>query len=402
MSSQDRQPSEARGAPVAPVSPYIPALDGLRALAILLVIPHNLDILGAPYTPLEMLPVMAINAGWIGVQLFFVLSGFLITGNLLDTRGADNYYSAFIARRALRILPLYYGVLLATFVLIPLWTTLPKDLRETGHNQIWLWTFLLNWSAPYGRTVAGFGHFWSLAVEEQFYLLWPFVVARCNARKVLWVGIAVAVASLGCRLALTVWHFPQDALYMFTISRMDALALGASAAAALRIPAVRSFVEQAVLRVGTLAAVTLAALFFVTHGYSAYDARSQSYGYTLLAAGFALCMLVAAVPATGLLRPIMRGLQWSPLRTVGRYSYAMYVFHLPLHVFFGGPLLQRVVGSHPTHAQAFVYILASMVVDFLAAAASYHLFERHFLRLKEKLMPRRAAAPHLSLDGACQ
>jgi peptidoglycan/LPS O-acetylase OafA/YrhL len=402
LNSPQQPFSEARGAPVAPVSPYIPALDGLRALAILLVIPHNLDILGAPYTPLEILPVMVINAGWIGVQLFFVLSGFLITGNLLDTAGADNYYSAFIGRRALRILPLYYGVLLATFVLIPLWTALPEDLQKTGHNQVWLWTFLLNWSAPYGRTVTGFGHFWSLAVEEQFYLLWPFVVAWCSPRKVVWVGIAVAIVSLVSRWALALWHFPQDALYMFTISRMDALALGASAAALLRLPGVRSFIERRVSQVATVAAMMLALLFFITHGYSAYDARSQSYGYTLLAAGFALCVLVAAVPATGLLRPIVRGIQWSPLRTVGRYSYAMYVFHLPLHVFFGFPLLRRVVGAHPTHAQAFLYIMASIVVNFIAAAASYHLFERHFLRLKEKLMPRRAASPHLSLDRACQ
>lgn len=402
MSSGDRQFEEARRAPVAPVSPYVPALDGLRALAILLVIPHNLDILGAPYTPLERLPVMIINAGWIGVQLFFVLSGFLITGNLLDTRGADNYYSAFIGRRALRILPLYYGVLLTTFVLLPLWTTLPEELQKTSHNQVWLWTFLLNWSAPYGRTVAGFGHFWSLAVEEQFYLLWPFVIAWCSPRKVLWMGIAVAVISLGCRWALALGHFPQDALYMFTVSRMDALALGASATALLRIPHARSVIERRTSHVATAAAIILASVFFITHGYSAYDARSQSYGYTLLAAGFALCTLVAAVPASGLLRPIVRGLEWPPLRRVGRYSYAMYVFHLPLHVFFGGPVLHRMVGPHPTHAQAFVYIIASMGVNFMAAAASYYLFERHFLRLKEKLMPRRAASPHLSLDGACQ
>jgi len=175
---------DLRDAPDAAVSPYIPALDGLRALAILLVIPHNLDILSAPYRAVEVPPVTVMHAGWIGVQLFFVLSGFLITGNLLDTRGSANYYRAFIGRRALRILPLYYGVLLVTFVLVPLLGSMPEKLQETAPNQVWLWTFLLNWSAPYGHTVVGFGHFWSLAVEEQFYLLWPFVVARCGPRQV--------------------------------------------------------------------------------------------------------------------------------------------------------------------------------------------------------------------------
>src|SRR5690242_2951621 len=94
----------------AAVSPYIPALDGIRALAILLVIPHNIDLLHPSYSAAVRPALMLVHAGWIGVQLFFVLSGFLITGNLLDTQRADNYYSAFIARRALRILPLYFGV----------------------------------------------------------------------------------------------------------------------------------------------------------------------------------------------------------------------------------------------------------------------------------------------------
>jgi peptidoglycan/LPS O-acetylase OafA/YrhL len=391
--------ADLRDAHVAPVSPYIPALDGLRALAILLVIPHNLDMLSAPYTAVELLPVTLMHAGWIGVQLFFVLSGFLITGNLLDTRGAANYYSAFIGRRALRILPLYYGVLLVTFVLVPLLGTLPQQLQETGSNQVWLWTFLLNWSAPYGRTVAGFGHFWSLAVEEQFYLLWPFVVARCGPRQVLRAGGLLAVASLGSRWLLAYAHFPPDALYMFTVSRMDALALGAAAAALLRIPSARVVLERHVARVATAAAVILLADFFLTDGYAAYDPRSQSLGYTVLALGFATCMLVAAVPVGGIPGVVVHALQWRPLRTIGRYSYAMYVFHMPLHVFFGVAVLHRLVGPHPTHAEAFAYITVSVAVSFMAAALSYHLFERHFLRLKEKLLPVRRLSSAVSPGG---
>jgi peptidoglycan/LPS O-acetylase OafA/YrhL len=385
------------------MSRHIPALDGLRALAILLVIPHNLDMLSAPYTALELLPVTIMHAGWIGVQLFFVLSGFLITGNLLDTRGAGNYYRVFIGRRALRILPLYYGVLLVAFVLTPLWATLPPQLRDTEHNQIFLWTFLLNWSAPFGKIVFGFGAFWSLAVEEQFYLLWPWVIARCDARRTLGVSIVVALVALFSRYALAAIHAPQDALYMFTTSRMDALALGAAAAALVRMPGARAAIERHATRVATLAVAILVVDFFLTRGYAAYDAHSQAYGYTVLATGFALLMLVTAVPTRGIPELVVRGLSLSPLRTVGRYSYAMYVFHMPLHVFFGGALLHRLAGPNPTHAQAFVYITASIAANFMAAAASYQLFERHFLQLKEKLMPRQTAAtPRLSVDGACQ
>src|SRR3569833_2943306 len=123
----------------AAVSPYIPALDGIRALAILLVVPHNVDILHGPFPKVLVPLVVLINAGLIGVQLFFVLSGFLITGNLLDSQGAHNYYTAFVARRGLRILPLYIGVLLVALVITPLLVTVPQELRETLPNQVWLW-----------------------------------------------------------------------------------------------------------------------------------------------------------------------------------------------------------------------------------------------------------------------
>jgi peptidoglycan/LPS O-acetylase OafA/YrhL len=371
------------------VSPYIPALDGIRALAILLVIPHNVDVLHPPY-PKPVFPlVFWMNSGWTGVTLFFVLSGFLITGNLLDTRGASNYYGAFIGRRALRILPLYIGVLLAALVVAPLLVSLPQDTAETLHNQVFLWTFISNWTAPYGGAVSGFSHFWSLAVEEQFYLLWPFVVARCRPVALLWVcGVTVLVA-LVTRCALLAAHFPDDALYMFTPCRMDALAFGAAAAALIRIPAARSQLERWTPGVAAAALIVLAAETVYTRGFEMYGWRPQGLGYTLLSLGFALVVLLAALPTTGVLRGGMRALAWSPLRLIGRYSYGMYVFHLPLHMFFGNALLHRLAVPVTTGAGV-VYTFAIIAVSFIAAALSYELYERHFLRLKGYLMPRRA------------
>jgi peptidoglycan/LPS O-acetylase OafA/YrhL len=374
----------------AAVSPYIPALDGIRALAILLVIPHNVDVLSAPYAAVVFPLVTWMHAGWIGVTLFFVLSGFLITGNLLDTRGAANYYGAFIGRRALRILPLYFGVLLVTFILVPLVVTpLPEDLRETRHNQVWLWTFLSNWTAPYGGTVTGFSHLWSLAVEEQFYLLWPLVVARCRPIALLWVCAVTVLVALLTRYALLAANFPDDALYMFTPCRMDALALGAAAAALVRIPAARRRLEHATPWIATATATVLLAEAAYTHSFEMYGWRSQGAGYTLLSLGFALAVLLTALPAAGVLRGGLRLLAWAPLRLIGRYSYGMYMFHLPLHMFFGNLLLHRLVGKVTTGV-GLIYSLAVVVGSFVAAAASYELFERHFLRLKGNLMPRSA------------
>jgi peptidoglycan/LPS O-acetylase OafA/YrhL len=376
------------GAPPASVAGrwHIPALDGIRALAILLVIPHNVDVLNPPY-PAFLLPVTALlHAGWIGVQLFFVLSGFLITGNLLDARGSGNYFSSFFGRRALRILPLYFAVLLIAFVVAPALVTLPQEFRATESNQVWLWTFLTNWTQPYIGGVYGFGHFWSLAVEEQFYLLWPLLVLRCGPRPLFWACLAAATLALVVRCLLIVAHAPHDTLYMFTVCRMDALALGAAAAALIRIPEALQRLRNAIPAVAVGAAVMLLATAAGTRAFAMYDVSTQTIGYTLLSLSFALIILLTTLPVTGVLHGITNVLSWAPLRLVGRYSYGMYVLHLPLHVFFGAVLLRRIT-SHPTPATALIYTAGLTVASFLVAAASYELFERRFLRMKRWLVP---------------
>lgn len=375
------------------VSRYIAPLDGIRALAILLVMPHNIDLLKLPVPRLFVPAVLLSNAGWIGVQLFFVLSGFLISGNLLDTRGSGNYFSAFFGRRALRILPLYYAVLCITFVIAPLLATPPPQLHATASHQIWLWTFLANWTQPYDDGVYGFTHFWSLAVEEQFYLLWPFVVLFCRPRALFWVALATAAIALAVRIGFAIAHFPHDTLYMFTICRMDALALGAATAALVRMPAVMERLRQRTSMVAAAGVITLLVALVITRGFGLYDVSTQTVGYTLLSLAFALLVLLTTLPVRGMWRTLMRVLAWTPLRLIGRYSYGMYIFHLPLHVFFGTPLMHR-IAPEPTAAQALAYSATLMVITFVLAALSYELFERRFLRLKHKLMPvpRRPSA----------
>jgi peptidoglycan/LPS O-acetylase OafA/YrhL len=377
----------------AEVSRHIPALDGIRALAILLVIPHNVDLLRPPVPRLDYPAVILLHAGWIGVQLFFVLSGFLITGNLLDTRGSGNYFRAFFGRRALRIMPLYFAVLLIAFVIAPAVTTLPAQMQATVKNQVWLWTFPANWTEPCGAEVHGFGHFWSLAVEEQFYLLWPFVVFLCGPKALVRVCIVVAAAALGARCLLLLAHYPPEALYMFTYCRMDALALGALAAALVRIPATLAWLQQSVRKVAWVALVMLLATAAGTRGLAMYDVSTQTIGYTLLSASFALILLLAALPTTGGLRAAMSVLASKPLRLIGRYSYGMYVYHLPLHTLFGIALLHRFSGD-VTPTETLIYIVVMTVVSFVIAALSYELFEKRFLKLKFRLMPKpRAVQP---------
>jgi len=372
------------GAIPGAATPHVAALDGVRAIAILLVIPHNVDVLTGALNPLEYPAKLFMHTGWIGVQLFFVLSGFLITGNLLDTRRADNYFSAFFGRRALRILPLYFAVLIAAFVIAPLLALPLGPTHANASQQLALWTFLSNWTQPYWGSADGFGHFWSLAVEEQFYLLWPLAVWSASPRRLLAVCAAATVGALATRAALAAAQFPHEALYMFTPCRMDALALGAAAAALLRIPQAHAWLCRSTRGIALAAVTMLVAVAAGTDLFAVYDPASQLFGYTFLALAFALSVLLAVLPTRGILARALRPLSFAPLRLIGRYSYGMYVFHLPLHVFVGLPLLHRLM-PQITPAAAIVYAAAMTIASFAVAALSYELFERHFLRLKSRL-----------------
>jgi peptidoglycan/LPS O-acetylase OafA/YrhL len=361
---------------------HIPALDGIRAVAILLVIPHNVDVMSTSYPAYDFPAAVLMHAGWIGVQLFFVLSGFLISGNLLDARGSGNFFSAFFARRALRILPLYFTVLFVVLVLAPALLPIPQSLHNTLPNQVWLWTFLSNWTEPYGGGVYGFAHCWSLAVEEQFYLLWPLIVFLCRRpATLLGVCLLLTVGALVVRAVLLAEGFPQAAVYMFTICRMDALALGAAVACLARMPAILERISKWTQGIALSATAAFLACALATRGFAAYEVSTQSIGYSVLAIAFALTILLTVLPTKGIVHASMRFLGSSVLRPIGRYSYGMYVLHMPLHVFFGMPILHRIVAD-VTPAAALTYTATMTLVTFAAAAVSYELFERRFLQMK--------------------
>ncbi len=357
----------------------IPALDGLRGLAILLVLAHNFNPFdGATSLPRKLVDIV-MNAGWVGVQLFFVLSGFLITGILIDTKPARNGYRAFFGRRLVRIFPLYYVSLFVALVVLPR-LSLPASLAAGREHQIYLWTYVSNWVQPFGMTVALVPHFWSLAVEEQFYLVWPFVVRGLSARRLLQVAVALLIVGLASRLAVRGALGNEEAAYMWTVCRVDALSFGALAAIAVRNPSMLAWLvaRERVLLVASLAGLLI--LFGVTKGLPRVSFLEESLGYTALAlcfAGWLLAAVVRHVRADG----AGGVLTLRPLREVGKYSYGMYVFHLPLHLLAG----QRLLGGSVSDASLPVglgYFAGATLATFAAAFVSYHLLERHFLQLK--------------------
>ena len=184
-------------------------LDGLRGLAILLVMLYHFCLPHRSFHGREPGVLLQFaQGGWMGVDLFFVLSGFLITGILLETRHQPHYFRNFLGRRFLRIWPLYYLSLLVLLVLIPMaLSQASPELQGMRDKQAWFWLYAANWlfASEGGFTQTSGGYFWSLAVEEQFYLLWPFLVYALSERSLLRVSMALLALSLVARVVLVTW-----------------------------------------------------------------------------------------------------------------------------------------------------------------------------------------------------
>ncbi len=375
-------------APARPSAPsgHIPALDGVRGVAILLVLAHQLSPFDGA-TGAGRFAARLVNPGWIGVQLFFVLSGFLITCILLDSRDAPGYYASFFGRRVLRIFPLYYATLSLAFILLPLLHAQPPAMAKDSGHQVFLWTYLDNWTGPLGREVAGFSHFWSLAVEEQFYLGWPLVVRACGPRRIVQVALWTSVVALASRVAVRALGGDPSMAYEFTVCRIDALVLGGAVAAIARTRG-----DLLECHSGRLLALFLGILvvgFFATRGYGRVALVTQTVGYSALAVAFAALVAATVGEHAAGGGPIGRVLTNPVLRAFGKYSYGMYVFHLPLHVFVGMPLLAR-FGPVPAALPAgLLYMACATAATFALARISYAGFEQHFLRLKRHFDPVR-------------
>jgi peptidoglycan/LPS O-acetylase OafA/YrhL len=380
----DDNPTSLRGA-----SERVPALDGIRGVAIIWVVLHNTtDLLPPALHGIWHALAFLVHPGWIGVQLFFALSGFLITGGLLDTQSATNYFRAFYARRALRILPLYYTVLILLLIVAPLLHLAPTQLHVDAKQQLSLWLFIVNWThaEPYG-----FGHFWSLAVEEQFYLFWPFIVHRRPPRRLFKTCVCIAVISLVGRCIMVFSGATSQTVYTATISHLDALALGGAGACLSRIPAARTWLASRLSAIDLTALALFAVGFPITRAYAPDTLQCEIFGFSLLAICCA-ALITSAVAGGEQARQtlIARALGWSFLRYWGKYSYAIYVFHQLIHKLLGEPWLVSRFGSQPPAHIVYAYSLFIGLVSFCAAFLSYHLLEKPFLALKSLFRPRVA------------
>jgi peptidoglycan/LPS O-acetylase OafA/YrhL len=366
---------------------HYPSLDSLRGIAILLVIPCNANIV-APvmHGPFALLTLL-IDRGWVGVQLFFVLSGFLITEQLYLSRGATNYYTGFYARRFLRIFPLFFVGVVIGLVL----TRLLPGRDHPVATPLWslgLGLLFINWTQPLGYSFPGCPQFWSLAVEEQFYLLWPAVV-RVFLRRLLALALGLAAVAFVVRVLLILGGATPEMVYMWTVCRMDALLFGAIAALIVKGWRDRGGASQPLPWFASALGVALGGALF-THIYASDTGATQTIGYTCLGIAFMLVLLGAvAYDMSPQKVPMFEVLHSRFLASVGRYSYGMYTFHM-FFVIFAATWIKAVAMPFGA-ARMLVCSLLVIALAYAAGFLSFHLFEKHFLRLSRQFGPRQRA-----------
>ena len=387
----ERAPS---GTPPRGAGAHMPVLDGVRGVAILMVLCVHFVGDAPAYTALERAMVKLANYGIWGVDLFFVLSGFLITGLLYDSKGSARYFRNFYVRRTLRIFPLYYGVLAVLFLVVPLLPTpYPAALGESAHHQAWLWLYASNvylaihraWALPY------VGHFWSLAVEEQFYLVWPIVVLSFGRRSLIGICVVVTILALVLRSALSYAGAGDLAQLVLTPCRFDALCVGGGLALAVRAVGVERVARTARGWLGPLLGLVL-----LVSGWNAVKGTCSNVVLpirgTLIALMFgALLITTLAAETKSVLSRLLRS---RVMTFLGTRSYGLYVFHgiIAYGMVEHHAALEALgarIGSGATMAVA---AGAGTAVSILVAAASYELLEKPFLRLKSRLAPTRVTA----------
>lgn len=359
---------------------YYKNLDGVRAVAALMVMTfHFFQSLGGGAVPPAFLAKVAVF-GQTGVDLFFVLSGFLITRILLATKSGPDYFRNFYLRRSLRIFPLYYLFLLLYYFIFPL---IFNEQTPGFGQQVYYYTYLQNFALTFNWNAAGPEHFWSLGVEEHFYLFWPLAVYFLSNTALKRLSIGIIVASL----LLRVWMVNQGySVFYFTFTRFDALAAGAL----LALLELKNYFTKrnAAKFAGLLAVLFVPAVMMWTLFTGEGNNYIQIFKFLLFSfVYFSFIGLVVCLDQNHFLNRI---LNTKFLNYTGKISYGLYVYHL-----FVYQLCNRFL-----HLENLILeFVIKFAATFLLSTLSFYLFESSFLKLKKYFEYDRKKKPVESLTG---
>lgn len=388
------------------VKGHIPALDGVRGMAILLVMLYHMTPWRSAYHGWREYLFSVADVGWCGVDLFFVLSAFLITNILLDTRDHERYFRDFYMRRVLRIFPLYYVTIAVECLVLPHVFGVHKASTAAGLHQQWaLWTYTANLVTNIFRGEwLWLSHMWTLSMEEQFYLIWAVIIAVVPQRRILTAISSMAVMVLAIQ---TIGLFSGNVavagpflLRPELLCRYNAFIFGSWFAVALRTDhaaRVRRFLPWSaiILAVAIAQSIRLHVLSNALLTDMTPAVRwTKVLGFPALAILFSSVVALAAAPQGGLWQRLF---SIRPLQFLGKYSYGIYVLHGVLLPAFDR-LIPRSVAATENHA-SLIYFAAGSILSVCAALLSYYILERPFLRLKKYFGGER---PQMSSQNAVE
>lgn len=357
---------------------HFPQLDGIRGVAIAIVlVGHLLSLnIGFGFEKLGPLPP-------IGVDLFFVLSGFLITNNLLQARSKDHFFKNFYARRALRIAPLYFALLIFVFGIANHRLTALSFSAQKVHWQV----FALYLQNLYYRQASELGPLclavtWSLAVEEQFYMVWPLLVSKLTIRNLSAFAFGVVLVAPIARVIVPAFGYDP---YINPICRMDAMAMGAlfSLWRSAANPSARKIKRRALYLFAAGATGEIICHFLgLTH---------------VMSKSFVALMFTAILALSLAWEPVGRVLSIAPLRLTGKVSYCLYLAHPVI----GALVYHKMKGSSLANSASRSFLI--IVLSYLVAWLSWRFFEAPILGLKkyfESRFPSRNGTPATELNSA--
>ncbi|MBV9578555.1 MAG: acyltransferase [Chloroflexi bacterium] len=357
---------------------HVPALDGLRGIAILLVLLVHSRIPPSPDVPSALLQFIQ-SSGWMGVDLFFVLSGFLITGILLDIDHTVRAALAFYVRRVLRIWPLYF-LTVGVGLLVLASLSAFSQVSVAGREWEWL-VFVQNLDA---RPAPGsVGVLWSVGVEEQMYVALLLLVMLLPRRKLACSLIAMVIMAPIFRFAmLENGANISTTIYQSPLARMDTFALGGALAMQSRAQGGLARLGAWPVWIALASGLVIVSLGSALYGFDAWSAPFAVAGYSMVAL-FMACLLTISITRCS------RAFSSAPLRLFGRYSFAIYLFHYPVWTLIGPALWRPSFAGSLWPAQ----LLADgtmLVISVAGGWVSWTLIERHFLALKKFVPYARA------------
>lgn len=361
----------AKAAAPAALVGHIGALDGIRGLGVILVLFYHYGSSAVVFGFTN--PILKLTGiGWSGVDLFFVLSGFLITGILHDSKGEQRYFRNFYARRTLRIFPLYYFAAIAVILLAVI---SQLDLLG-GANPMWILLYVGNFQMAIEGGGSILDHFWSLAIEEQFYLVWPVVVLTLSRGKLMLVAAAMVVIAPIIRTLLVLNDTSDLAVYVLTPARMDGLAMGALLALAVRGSGGIAPLVPWAWRLGAASAAVFLMIVVLRRDFSNGDPVILTAGISLLTVMYASLLVLSLT-----FSPLKKLMELPMMRWFGKYSYGLYVWHPIVNmVLLHSPVTERF--GEITPVKALLLLLLAFGVSVLTALASYKFLESPLLRLK--------------------